>query len=316
MSYKYIFGPVPSRRLGISLGVDLAPHKTCTANCVYCECGKTTRLTVKRDEYVPGDIVLEEIDDCLGREPELDYVTFSGAGEPTLHSRMGEIAEFIKAKRSGYRLALLTNSNLFYDKQVREEALNLDLVVASIDAASPEIFRKINRPHPDLSVEGMVAGLAQFAGSFKGQLWIEVFLAAGINDDPAEMEKIGGVIRSIRPDRVQINTLDRPGTEPWVRPVDDAAIQNAINCFGKADLIAKTKARVLEPNQDQDIESLILSTIMRRPCTIEDMARTLGVNEVHARKHVGLLLKSGLIASQRLPRGIFYSACHKQNGDQ
>lgn len=306
MKYKYVFGPVPSRRLGISLGVDLVPHKTCTANCVYCECGRTTQLTVKRDEYVPADMVLLELDDCLSAGPDLDFITFSGAGEPTLHSKMGEIAEFIKAGYPDYKIALLTNGTLFDRLDVQDEAMAIDVVIASIDAASQDVFKKINRPHPDLSVESMVNGLVAFRDKFNGQFWIEVFLAAGINDDSGELERIAKAIRAVRPDRVQINTLDRPGTEPWVRPASLDSLFRARDFFGKADIITKATAKAVPHKGRGDIKSLILSTIRRRPCTINDIANALGINEAEARKYVVMLSNAGLVQSQRLPRGIFY----------
>ena len=315
MEYKYVFGPVPSRRLGVSLGVDLAPHKTCTENCIYCECGATTHLTVKRSEYVPGDEVMKEVDHCLSKKPRLDYVTFSGAGEPTLHSRMGEIARFIKGKHPGYRLALLTNSTLFSNEQVRSEAMTLDLVSASVDAVTDEVFKRINRPHPSIRIEEMIQGLAEFNKKFKGSLWLEVFLAEGVNDSDGELKRIGEAVRLIKPDRVQINTLDRPGTEAWVKPVSDEVINKAMGLLGKADLLTEASAQADELQVNEDIQPRILGALARRPCTVEDITRALGINELEAGKHIGLLLNKGLITSRRLPRGVFYSAAGSYDGD-
>ena len=163
MHYKHVFGPVPSRRLGISLGVDLVPSKTCSLDCIYCECGSTTHLTVKRKEYVPTLDVIEEIRQCLDQAPELDYVTFSGSGEPTLHKGLGRIASFIKQNYPNYNLALLTNGTLFYQEDVRRDASGTDLVIASIDAGSQEGFSRINRPHPSLTVPDMVKGFGNIS---------------------------------------------------------------------------------------------------------------------------------------------------------
>lgn len=159
MDYKYIFGPVPSRRLGSSLGIDLIPYKTCSLNCVYCECGKTTDLTFERKEYVPTERVIEELDDYLKTEPELDYITFSGSGEPTLHNGIGEIIKFLKENYPQYQLALLTNSTLLNDEKLQDEIKKLDLIVPSLDAVSEDVFQKINRPVEGLSAQKIVQGL-------------------------------------------------------------------------------------------------------------------------------------------------------------
>ena len=148
--YKYIFGPVPSRRLGISLGVDIIPHKTCSLNCVYCECGRTTNLTTKRGEYTPVELIWEELKDFLSGNPKLDFITFSGSGEPTLHTGIGEIVDFIKADYPQYKLALLTNSTLFSQGNVIEQVIDMDVIIASLDVATEKNFIRINRPYPGL----------------------------------------------------------------------------------------------------------------------------------------------------------------------
>jgi len=152
MKFKHLFGPVPSRRLGISLGIDLVPYKTCTANCVYCECGKTTNLTIERKEYIPTDEILNELDVYLKQAPDLDYITFSGSGEPTLHSKIGEIINFLKKNYPQYKVAVLTNGTLLFHKELRDELKNADIIKPSLDAGSDEIFKKIKRPHENLNL--------------------------------------------------------------------------------------------------------------------------------------------------------------------
>ena len=186
----YIFGPVPSRRLGRSLGVDLVTHKTCTLNCVYCECGKTTRLTLKRNPYVPGDDLRKELGRLLSTEPALDFITFSGAGEPTLNSDIGEIIRFIKTDYPQYKVALLTNGTLLYQPEVRAQLFGADLIVASLDAATETTFLRINRPHPELEVSQIIDGLAVFRKQFAKSFWIEIFIVPGVNDNESELEKI------------------------------------------------------------------------------------------------------------------------------
>lgn len=151
--YKYLFGPVPSRRLGISLGVDLVLHKTCSLNCIYCECGRTTNLTVQRNEYVPTEIVLSELNHFLASNPKLDYITFSGSGEPTLHSGIGEIVNYLKNNFPSYKIALLTNGTLFNQSKIRQEVKSIDLILPSLDAVSDKVFQKINQPFRELSIK-------------------------------------------------------------------------------------------------------------------------------------------------------------------
>ncbi len=167
---KYIFGPVPSRRLGMSLGVDIIPHKTCSLDCVYCECGKTTNLTVKRKEYIPAGEVINELSIYLKDNPKLDYITFSGAGEPLLNDSIDKIIDFIKDNYD-YKTAILTNSSLFYDNSIIDKILRADLIKASLDAATEKIFKKINRPHPMLNLIEIIKGLIFLKNVLKENLY-------------------------------------------------------------------------------------------------------------------------------------------------
>lgn len=177
--YKYLFGPVPSRRLGMSLGIDLVPHKVCSLNCIYCECGSTTKLTIDRKEYVPYDIVIKELEHYFRNNTAPDYITFSGSGEPTLNSRIGDVIRFIKHNIPGIPIAILTNGTLLYQKQVRKELLEADVVLPSLDAASDLIFRKINRPFHKLNINKYIQGLVNFRNEYKGKIWLEVFIIPG-----------------------------------------------------------------------------------------------------------------------------------------
>jgi len=176
--YKHLFGPVPSRRLGMSLGIDLIPHKICTLNCIYCECGATTSLTHERKAYVPVDEVYSELNDFFKNNPDPDYLTFSGAGEPTLHSHIGEVIAFLKELRPSIRVAVLTNGTLFGDPEVREELMLADLVLPSLDAATDLAMRRINRPRRELKASGYIKGLIEFSREFKGEIWLEILRAA------------------------------------------------------------------------------------------------------------------------------------------
>lgn len=219
MKLQYIFGPVISRRLGLSLGIDLIPFKTCSLDCVYCECGKTNQLLIERREYVPTAEVTAELDKYLQSNPNIDYLTFSGSGEPTLHSGLGQIIDFIKENYPQYKISLLTNSTLFPQEGVIKEVKDLDLIVPSLDAVSEDIFNKINRPISGVRAVEIIEGLERLRASFAGQLWLEIFIIPGINDHREELQLFKKALQRIRPDKIQLNSLDRLGTENWVPPV-------------------------------------------------------------------------------------------------
>ena len=305
MSYKYLFGPVPSRRLGLSLGVDLLPAKTCTENCVYCECGKTTRLTRKRREWVPTGAVCAEIERRLKEPPAPEWLTFAGSGEPTLHRDMGRILSRAKAAAPGLRMALLTNGSLMDDPEVREECRGFDLVAVSVDAAGKEAFRRVNRPHPGLDLARMLHGIEEFRRVFKGVLWAEVFLVPGENDSEEELFRIREALSRIRPDEVQINTLDRPGTETWVTRPTAETLARAAEILG-ARIIGRARGRSEGAGPVADPEGLVLAAARRRPLTAGDAARMLGISGEEAECLFAGLLARGLVTAGESPRGRFF----------
>jgi len=309
MAYRYLFGPVPSRRLGISLGIDLVPYKTCAFDCIYCECGRTTDLTCERREYVPTDRVIAELDDFLAKAPDLDYVTFAGSGEPTLHSGIGEIISFIKDRYPRYRVAVLTNSALLTDPAVRAALMPADLVVPSLDAVSEEAFSRINRSSPGITAGRVLEGLLDFVREYTGEVWLEVFIVPGINDTEEEIRLLKDAVAAINPDRVQVNTLDRPGTEDWVRPASPEAIERiAAMLGGNAGAIGVAYAGRTLPPESKDIGETILATIRRRPCTPRDLATLLGIRPTEVAKHLRVLEAEGLIEPVEEKRGVFYRA--------
>ncbi|MDX1778113.1 MAG: radical SAM protein, partial [Thermodesulfobacteriota bacterium] len=223
---KYIFGPVPSRRLGFSLGVDLVPFKTCSLDCTYCQLGKTSHKTIERKTYTPLDDTIEELRGALKQQQKIDYITIAGSGEPTLSTQLGAIITGIK-EISEIPVAVLTNGSLLYRGDVRDELLQADVVVPSLDTVSQEIFTKLNRPHSELSVPQMIAGLKGFRNGFSGKLWLEIMLVRGINDCPEELEKMREVLSPIKLDMVQINTPVRPGTDRTCKPL---TLQELAHC--------------------------------------------------------------------------------------
>ena len=310
ISYKYLFGPVPSRRLGVSLGVDLIPYKTCSYDCVYCECDATTCLTTTRQEYVPTKKVITELDAFLASEPYLDNITFSGSGEPTLHSGIGFIAENIASSYPDYQMALLTNGSLFSDPVVREDVLSMDIIIPSLDAATDCVFEKINRPHSSITTERVISGLEALRDDFAREMWLEIFIIPGLNDTDDEIQKLHEAILRIRPDRVQLNTLDRPGVESWVQPATQKHlldIASRLN-YPSIEVIQPPDTRKEIPSYSDDLKNCILQTIQRRPCTVLDLCDIFSLHQNEVNKYIGGLLLDGLIREKREERGIFFVA--------
>jgi len=304
--YKHLFGPIPSRRLGVSLGVDLMPHKTCSLDCIYCECGKTTCLTLQRDEYTPVDRIKKELDYFLSGDPKLDHITFSGSGEPLLHSRIREIIYFIKNKFPQYKIALLTNGTLLGNPEVREDIIDIDIVKVSVDTVSEDIFVKLNRPHSDLNVKTVIDGLISFKKILKKQLWIEFFLVPGINDGEAEIKSINEVLKSIDPNNIHVNSLDRPGTEKWVQAADKEKLKMVADILGDVGFIGQKEIYPTEKKDIGNFHQHLLSTIKRRPCTADDVSKILGTRFSETKRHLEVLNKKGEIEKQKMPRGVFY----------
>lgn len=307
---KYLFGPVPSRRLGVSLGVDLVPHKVCSLNCIYCEVGKTTDLTIERKEYVPIEQVIKELDDYLSENPDLDFITFSGQGEPTLNSGIGRVINHIKEKYPCYKVAVLTNGTLFWDQQVRREVMPADVLLPDLDAVSNLVFRKLNRPHPDLDIERIIDGLIQLRREFAGEIHIEVFMVPGLNDTRSELGLIRETLLRINPDIVQLNTLDRPGTESWVKPLERERLQEIVEFFRplNTEIVASPQSRKKIQSFHEDISAQILETIRRRPCTDKDLSEILGLHPNELNKYLSGLIEEGIVESEELPRGVFFKA--------
>ena len=232
---KYIYGPVKSRRLGLSLGLSLTPQKTCSFNCVYCQLGKTTLTTCERREYIPMQEILEELRAWLENNStvagSLNFITLSGSGEPTLNLKIGELIREIK-NISNSKAAVITNASLLRDASVREELRGADLIVPSLDAVTKAIFEKVNKPHPDIKIEEVIEGLAALRKEFRGQIWLEVMLVKGVNDDLRQIKKLKEVIDRINPDKVQLNSPVRTTAEENIFPVDKSKLKKIKEILG------------------------------------------------------------------------------------
>jgi wyosine [tRNA(Phe)-imidazoG37] synthetase (radical SAM superfamily) len=308
MKYNHLFGPVPSRRLGISLGVDLVPLKTCTLNCIYCECGRTTDLTITRKNYVPLSEVKKELTDYFANNPRPDYVTFSGSGEPTLNSSIADVLHFIRNHIHNIPVAVLTNGTLFSTKQVREDIKDAAVVIPSLDAATDKIFKKINRPYPQLKIDSIIDGLIRFRKEYSGQIWLEIFIVPGMNDMKHELIALKQAIEKIGPDQVQLNTLDRPGPVSTVRAATRQELEHIIHFWhlDNVTIIADVSERKTLLAYRTDTESAILGTIARRPCTLKDLSEILGLQINEVNKYLDVLEADGKIKMVKQKRGFFY----------
>jgi len=231
----YIYGPVNSRRLGFSLGINLTPYKICNFDCIYCQLGQTKDKTGQRKEYIPIQEILSEFRGWITNNPseagKLNYITLSGSGEPVLHSGIGGLIQEIK-KATLTPLAVLTNSALLSEPHVRGELLEADLIVPSLDAVSQEVFEKIDRPASGVKILNIIEGLIALRNEFKGKIWLEVMLVKGVNDDLRQIKKLKTVIDKISPDKIQLNSPVRATTEPGILPVPKSKLNKIKEIFG------------------------------------------------------------------------------------
>ncbi len=292
---EHIFGPVLSRRLGFSLGVDLVPFKTCSLDCIYCQAGKTTHKTIERKSYVSLESVIPELKDALKQSQKIDYITLSGSGEPTLNLYLGRIITAIK-KITDIPVAVLTNGTLLHLESVRDELMAADLVVPSLDAVSQEIFCEINKPHPHINVSQMISGLKSLREAFSGDIWLEIMLVKGLNDFPEEIKKLKDVISSIEFEKVQLNTTVRPAADKVIEPVTNEELESIKELLGeRCEVIAGFREN--QHTIDTNIPEKIISIISRRPLNLSEISDSLGIPKERTTKHVYLLEQQGRIES-------------------
>ena len=273
---KYVFGPVPSRRLGQSLGIDPVPLKTCNWNCVYCQLGRSRPMSNERKDFFPPDEILAEVETALNAHSpgEIDWVTFVGSGETTLHASIGALIRGVKAL-TPLPVAVITNGALLYQPQMREELSAADAVMPSFDAGNPELYRRINRPHPDLTYERLLNGLIAFRQEYHGHLWVEVMLIKGLNDDGPALKEIAAALKRIRPDEVHIIQPTRPPVEPWVQPPDEEGLLRAHAILGDVAKIIHPASGSFDLSGDESLVEAIIGIITRHPMREDELLRTL-----------------------------------------
>jgi len=316
MARKHIFGPVLSRRLGLSLGVDLIPFKTCSYDCSYCECGPTTAKTISRQIFFPAEEVINELSEVLATHPHLDSITLAGSGEPTLSRSLGPVIAHIKQEYPEYLLTVLTNGSLMTDNEIREELLPADRVIPTLTSVFQSSFERIHHPHPSLRIDAIIGGMARFRDQYAGAIWLELFVIPGVNTTDEELEGLSAAIRQIDPDLVQLNTLDRPPTDEWVIPATDAELERVRDMLGRTGIeIVGRKHPVSRVTRVMtDPGELIRATLCRRPSTVEDLVRTTGLSGGEVAKILGILERDGEVISQRGSRGVFYTICQTLDG--
>jgi len=310
-NYKYLFGPVPSRRFGRSLGVDLTPSKTCSLDCVFCQLGRTSEKTITRQEYVPLEMVLFELEDWLKEDGRAEYITLSGSGEPTLHSRFGEVLEFINNK-STIPTAVLTNGTMLHLPEVRHAAALANVVKVSLSAWNQSSYGWVNRPHQQLQFDQLIEGQKAFRAQFKGQLWMEVFLVGGINSIPNDVRKIAALAKEIGPDRIHLNTAVRPPAEDFAAALIKERMEELIHLFHPtAEVITKFSAKHADHMQVSQEE--IFSMLKRRPCTANQIGEIFGMHLNEVSKYLGNLVRNNQIRTKCKNTSVYYSAINSKD---
>jgi wyosine [tRNA(Phe)-imidazoG37] synthetase (radical SAM superfamily) len=309
--HKYVFGPVPSRRLGWSLGIDLIPFKTCTYDCIYCQLGRTTNQTLERRPYVRGKRVIQQLQENLrGLSSPPDYITFSGSGEPTLNSEVGWVIEELK-KLTRIPIAILTNGSLLHLGSVRKALLAADLVIPSLDAGTSHLSRFINRPHPSLRFSRILRGLREFCRESSGQVWLEVMLCGGFNDNVNEICRLREEIEIIGPDKIQLNTVIRPPAEDYAKPLSPARMEEMRLLFsGRAEVLPR-ECTAPPSRVHGRMNQEILALLERRPCSLQDLSRAFGVPEKDMAVSLRKLRDKGTVGYDVHDSTIFFRAGKK-----
>lgn len=294
---KYLFGPVNSRRLGLSLGIDLLVSKTCNFNCIYCEIGAATIFTCERKEYTPTANIISEIDTLIATQSAatpIDIFTITGSGEPTLHSGLGKIIGHLK-KKTAQPVAVLTNGSLLHLADVRTDLGEADIVIPSLDSAREESFQKINRPAGSIKLEQVIQGLEQFSREFSGEFWLEILIVKGINDTPEDISALKKALTIIKPGKVQLNTVARPPLENYAEALSQKEMESiAAQLPGKVEIIVSF-AQEGKGNTRNANKSEILHILQRRPCTALDICKALNLDKNSTIQALDQLEKSGSI---------------------
>ena len=307
MKNCHIYGPVPSRRLGFSLGVDLVPAKICSYDCIYCQIGPTARTITARKPYIPAKTVIDEVAAFLKTHPAPDYITLGGSGEPTLNSDIGRIIKAIKAQ-TPVPVAVLTNGSLLCDPDIRDDLRHADVVLPSFDACDPEMFARINRPHADIGFTAMAEGLIAFRQSYPGPIWLEIFFVEGINTTDAHARTFAQWIEKIWPDKVHLNTAVRPTAQKDLAAVAFSDLERICDLLGSNAEIIVPFGKDASQRLNPDIRKDLLAILSRRPCTLQDLSAVLGVHSLELVKHLEELTREKCVETVTQDDKTYYHA--------
>ncbi len=307
---KHVFGPVPSRRLGLSLGVDLIPPKTCTFDCLYCQVGRTTSKIIDPRPFVSAAAVLEEIGDKLAQTAP-DVITLAGSGEPTLYGPIDAVIHGIK-EITRTPVVLLTNGSLLWREDIRERVLEADIIMPTLCSAFGDTFRTIHRPHPDIEPEVVIEGYRRLRRAYQGRIFLEVVLLAGINDSEKEVRALRSAIRTIRPDRIQLNTVVRPPSDARAISLDREKLEDIKVFLGDtAEIIASSPAQAVRGERGRLIRDL-LEMVARRPLRAADVESALGLSADAADDLIRGLLIKGYLSRQEHAGEVYYVSHGKE----
>ncbi len=308
MARSLVYGPVPSRRYGLSLGVDLLPCKVCSYDCVYCQVGPTRELALARRDFFPVDEVEAAVAHALERGPRPEVITLAGSGEPTLYLSLGALIERLR-RRSGLPVLLLTNGSLLWREDVAADAARADILAPSLDAPDEATFQAVNRPHPGVGFERMLAGLRAACAGHPGTVRLEVLLAAGWNDAPAQLEGFARLLEGIRAEVVDLNTPVRPAPGREVRPCGEEVLARARALFGPAaQRVGGFRAGAAGPAALADAERVVLELLARRPCTEADLRVSLGLEGERLADILRRACQDGRVRAEARAAGVYFYA--------
>jgi wyosine [tRNA(Phe)-imidazoG37] synthetase (radical SAM superfamily) len=302
---QYVFGPVPSRRLGFSLGVDIIPAKYCCFDCIYCQIGKTTNVDMTRKSFIDPYKIIDEIVDMVNKTEHIDHITFSGSGEPTLNSDLGTMIEEVK-RITDIPVSVITNGALLHLDDVRKDLLLADVVLPSLDAVSEDIFRYINRPHSLIDIDTIIRGLKLLRNEYQGKIWLEVMLIKDVNDTREELKKLKDIVSELNVDKLQLNTVTRPPTEETAGRLTKGDLEKICEYLGKPCEIISNFEKSVKKNNKEDWSQKILEILQRRSLTLDDIVKITGMSFNKVKSRLKILENEGQIKSYFFDDNIFY----------
>jgi len=304
---KFIFGPVPSRRLGFSLGVDIIPRKYCNFDCIYCQIGRTTKKNAVRRGFFQTKEVAKQALDAVNAAEKVDFVTFSGSGEPTLNNKLGSMIREIK-KSINTPIAVITNGSLLNLKEVRNDLMYADIILPSLDAVSDEIFQRINRPQSNIGPMDIIDGIKRFRKKYTGMIWLEIMLIKGMNNTKEELQKFVDIVHDLNVDKIHLNTVTRPPSEINAGPLDQEELEQIRIFFGDRCEIISSFEKVGIQQKLEDWDQSLVEILKRRALTLPDIIKITGEGSSRIKTKLQSMEDEGLIKAHRIGAEVYYIA--------